>query len=57
MRKLVLRVRQFFSDQRAAEVTELAIVLALVVAGAIATIVVLGPKVAQMYQDTNSKIP
>jgi len=38
-------------------VTELGIVLALIVAGAVATIALLGPKIQQAYDDTNAKIP
>lgn len=40
-----------------AEVSELAIVLALVVAGAVATIALIGPKIAQFYAATNNQLP
>ena len=57
----MVRVIQFFQrlarKERAAEVTELAIVLALIVAGALVTILVLGPKVAQLFTTTNNALP
>jgi Flp pilus assembly pilin Flp len=46
--------RRFVRDETAAEVTELGIVLAMLVAGAVAAIALIGPKVAKHYQDTNN---
>lgn len=42
--------RRFLSDERGAEVVELGIVLALVVAGAVAIISQIGPKIIAAYQ-------
>lgn len=50
-------VKRFLSDEKAAEVTELGIVLALIVAGAVATIALIGPKIKQAYTDTNAALP
>ena len=49
--------KRFAKDETAAEVTELGIVLALIVAGCVATIALIGPKVKKAYDDTNSSIP
>lgn len=51
------RLMRFVRDPRGAEVTELGIVLALIVAGAIGTIVLIGPKIAAFYAATNSALP
>jgi Flp pilus assembly pilin Flp len=45
--------RRFLRDERAAEVTELGIVLAMLVAGSVAAITLIGPTIAKFYQDTN----
>jgi len=50
-------MKRFFADECAAEVTELGIVLALIVAGCVATIALIGPKVKKAYTDTNTAIP
>ena len=50
-------VKRFLADERAAEVTELGIVLALVVAGAVAILVLLGPKIVGAYNSINSAVP
>ena len=49
--------KRFFRDEKAAEVTELGIVLALIVAGAVATIALIGPKIQAAYNATNSSLP
>ena len=49
--------KRFFADQRAAEVTELGIVLALIVAGSVAIIALIGPKIVAAYTKTNAAIP
>lgn len=49
--------KRFYADEKAAEVTELGIVLALIVAGAVATIALIGPKILAAYQLTNTSIP
>lgn len=53
-RDLVIR---FVCDEKAAEVTELALVFALIVAGAILVISSLGQKVQSMYETTDSGLP
>jgi Flp pilus assembly pilin Flp len=42
-------VRRFFNDESGAEVTELGVVLALIVAGAVASIALIGPKIVAAY--------
>ena len=54
LRNLLTR---FVAEEKAAEVTELGIVLALIVAGAVATIALLGPKIQNAYSNTNSNLP
>jgi Flp pilus assembly pilin Flp len=49
--------KRFFADEKAAEVTELGIVLALIVAGAVATIALIGPKIQTAYTNTNNALP
>jgi Flp pilus assembly pilin Flp len=50
-------IKRFFADEKAAEVTELGIVLALIVAGAVATIALIGPKIQSAYDTVNTAIP
>ena len=50
-------ITNFFNDEKAAEVTELGVVLALVVAGAVATIALIGPKIQAAYTATNDNLP
>ena len=52
-----LTVKTFIAEENAAEVTELGIVLALIVAGAVAAITLIGPKIAQFYSNLNSALP
>jgi Flp pilus assembly pilin Flp len=49
--------KRFYADEKAAEVTELGIVLALIVAGSVATIALIGPKILAAYNLTNNSIP
>ena len=57
MKKLVVLGRQFLADEKAAEVTELGIVLALIVAGCVAIIALIGPKIQAAYTTTNNALP
>jgi Flp pilus assembly pilin Flp len=57
MRNLLCKAKRFVADDRAAEVTELGIVLALIVAGAVVTIALIGPKIQKAYTDTNASLP
>jgi Flp pilus assembly pilin Flp len=52
-----LIIKTFVADENAAEVTELGIVLALIVAGAVAAIILIGPKITQYYSDLNAGLP
>jgi Flp pilus assembly pilin Flp len=57
MASILSLCKRFVAEERAAEVTELGIVLALIVAGAVATIALIGPKVKAGYDTTNSSMP
>ena len=57
MREFLDHVCIFCRNEQAAEVTELAIVLGLIVAGAVASLAVIGPLVKKMYDDTYSQFP
>jgi len=57
MTKFMELSKRFFSDEKAAEVTELGIVLALIVAGSVATIALIGPKIQAAYTLVNSSMP
>ncbi len=49
--------KRFFRDEKAAEVTELGIVLALVVAASVAILALIGPKIVAAYTLTNNSLP
>ncbi len=49
--------KRFYADEKAAEVTELGIVLALIVAASVATIALIGPKILAAYNLTNTSLP
>ena len=51
-----LTVKTFIAEEKAAEVTELGIVLALIVAGAVAAIALLGPIIAEYYADLYAQL-
>lgn len=57
MKSLLTLGKRFLRDEKAAEVTELGIVLALIVAGAVAVIALIGPKIVTAYTNTNAKLP
>ena len=57
MKRLSCVAKKFVKDEQGAEVTELGIVLALIVAGAVATIALIGPKIQAAYTKTNSALP
>jgi Flp pilus assembly pilin Flp len=56
MKSIVNLCKRFVADEKAAEVTELGIVLALIVAGAIAIIAAIGPKIVNAYTNTNTAL-
>jgi Flp pilus assembly pilin Flp len=57
MKKLVSLTKCFVKDEKAAEVTELGIVLALIVAAAVVTVAAIGKKVQKAYTDTDTNLP
>ena len=57
MKTLRILTTRFLTDEKAAEVTELGIVLALVVAASVVTLGLIGPKIQKAYTDTNTAIP
>ena len=57
LRSLLSCCHRLLQEETAAEVTELAIVLALIVAGAVAAIVLIGPKITAFYAATNNQLP
>jgi Flp pilus assembly pilin Flp len=57
MRKFKDAARCFFRDEKAAEVTELGIVLALIVALAILAIQSIGGKVSDAYSTVDNALP
>lgn len=56
MRKVKAFAQRFVADEKAAEVTELGIVLALIVAGCVATIALIGPTIQAAYTTTESAL-
>jgi Flp pilus assembly pilin Flp len=57
MKRLTSIAKKFFKDEQGAEVTELGIVLALIVAGSVVTIALIGPKIQAAYTATNGALP
>lgn len=57
MKNVKAIAKRFVADEKAAEVTELGIVLALIVAGAVVTIGLIGGKVQTAYTTTNGALP
>lgn len=57
MSSMFRSLNRFIFDDRAAEVTELGIVLALIVALCVATIALIGPKIKKAYDDMNAALP
>lgn len=57
MRKLVAISKRFVSDERGAEVTELGIVLALIVAGCVLLIQSIGVSVVGGYNTVDGALP
>ncbi len=57
MSRLTAVIRRLVTRTDGAEVTELAIVLALIVAVAVPVIALLGPKIAALFTVVNNAIP
>jgi hypothetical protein len=57
MRTVWTVARKLYGDDRAAEVTEMGVVLAMIVAAAVAAIALIGPKVQASYNTTNNVLP
>lgn len=53
MRKFVFR---FLSDERGTETLEWGLICGMIVVGAIAAMVMIGPKVAQLWNGVNSAV-
>lgn len=50
-------LRRFIRDERGTETLEWGLVCGLIIIGAIAAIVLIGPKVTTMWNDMNNEIP
>ena len=50
-------LRRFMRDERGTETLEWGLVCGLIVIGAVAAIVLIGPKVTDMWNDVNNEIP
>ncbi|MEA2708955.1 MAG: Flp/Fap pilin component [Phycisphaerales bacterium] len=50
-------LRRFVRDERGSETLEWGLVCGLIVIGAVAAIVLIGPKVTDMWNDVNNEIP
>ena len=50
-------LRHFWGDERGTEVLEWGLVAGLIVVGAIAALLAVGPKVADIWNDANEQIP
>ena len=50
-------IRRFMRDDRGTETLEWGMVCGLIIIGAIAAIVLIGPKVTDMWNDVNNEIP
>ena len=57
MCKVLKNVSAFLRDERGTETLEWGLVCGLLVIGAIAAIGLIGPKVTDMWNDVNNKIP
>ena len=57
MSMVIKATKRFFSDEKAAEVTELGIVLALIVVLSIVAIQAIGGKVSTAYKTVNTTLP
>jgi pilus assembly protein Flp/PilA len=57
MSNVVKFAKRFFQDEKAAEVTELGIVLALIVALAVTLISSIGTSVSNAYNTVDSQLP
>ena len=50
-------LRRFLRDERGTETLEWGLVCGLIIIGAIAAIVLIGPKITDMWGDVNNEIP
>lgn len=57
MARIMTAVRQFFREERGTETLEWGLVCGLIVVGAITAMALIGPKVTQMWDELNSKVP
>ena len=57
MKSLVKSLSRLVRDEQGTETLEWGLVCGLIVVGAIVAITAIGPKVADMWNDTNAQIP
>jgi Flp pilus assembly pilin Flp len=57
MRQWVKQIVRIARDERGTETLEWGLVCGLIVVGAIAAIVLIGPKVTKMWNDLNAAVP
>ena len=57
MRKLSNFLAGFVKDERGTETLEWGLVCGLIVIGAITALVLIGPKITDMWNDVNNEIP
>ena len=56
MSRVKAKLSRFFSDDRGTETLEWGLVCGLLVIGAITALVLIGPKVTDMWNDTNNAV-
>jgi Flp pilus assembly pilin Flp len=57
MKRITTLLARFVRDERGTETLEWGLVCGLIIIGAIAAIVLIGPKVTNMWNDVNNEIP
>ena len=57
MKRVIQSLVRFAKDEKGTETLEWGLVCGLIVVGAIVVITAIGPKVTDMWNDTNAEIP
>ena len=57
MKRVIQSLVRFAKDEKGTETLEWGLVCGLIVVGAIVAITAIGPKVTDMWNDTNAEIP
>jgi Flp pilus assembly pilin Flp len=57
MKRIAAMLRRLVNDERGTETLEWGLVCGLIVIGAITMIVLIGPKITDMWGDVNNEIP